>query len=180
MSAHQSEPLLSTRTRLTRLALPCQVITKTPSRPPTLWTPTHSKTPRQPKRRAMPHGWRRSGSGSSTLSGESASSSKNPRTSANTAATTGLPVSPLHHAAAAVAEPCSCRRAVFPLIFHSIPEEIPQASQPLITRLYQLWLVLAGTLVVNMVACICILASGSSNGGSDLGSSIGCVYASCC
>ncbi|KAL7283413.1 hypothetical protein ACG7TL_002843 [Trametes sanguinea] len=61
----------------------------------------------------------------------------------------------------------------FPLIFHSIQDEIPQASQPLITRLYQLWLVLAGTLVVNMVACICILASGSSNGGSDLGSSIG-------
>ncbi|RPD66166.1 scamp-domain-containing protein [Lentinus tigrinus ALCF2SS1-7] len=63
----------------------------------------------------------------------------------------------------------------FPLIFHSIKDEIPQASQPLITRLYQLWLVLAGTLIVNMVACICILASGSSNGGSDLGSSIGYV-----
>ncbi|KAI0721062.1 scamp family-domain-containing protein [Cerioporus squamosus] len=63
----------------------------------------------------------------------------------------------------------------FPLIFHSIQDEIPQASQPLITRLYQLWLVLAGTLIVNMVACICILASGSANGGSDLGSSIGYV-----
>ncbi|KAJ2982658.1 hypothetical protein NUW54_g10721 [Trametes sanguinea] len=70
---------------------------------------------------------------------------------------------------------CSQPLAVFPLIFHSIQDEIPQASQPLITRLYQLWLVLAGTLVVNMVACICILASGSSNGGSDLGSSIGYV-----
>ncbi|KAI0748152.1 scamp-domain-containing protein [Daedaleopsis nitida] len=63
----------------------------------------------------------------------------------------------------------------FPLIFHSISEEIPQASQPLITRLYQLWLVLAATLVVNMVACIFILISGSSNGGSDLGSSIGYI-----
>lgn len=63
----------------------------------------------------------------------------------------------------------------FPLVFHSIRDEIPSASQSLITRLYQLWLVLAGTLIVNMVACICILASGSSNGGSDLGSSIGYV-----
>ncbi|EJF65884.1 scamp-domain-containing protein [Dichomitus squalens LYAD-421 SS1] len=63
----------------------------------------------------------------------------------------------------------------FPLLFHSIRDEIPEASQQLITRLYQIWLVLAGTLVVNMVACICILASGSSNGGSDLGSSIGYV-----
>lgn len=69
--------------------------------------------------------------------------------------------------------------AVYPLIFHSIPDEIPQASQPLITRLYQLWLVLLGTLVVNMVACICILASGASNGGSDLGSSIGYVAVQC-
>ncbi|RDX56743.1 scamp-domain-containing protein [Polyporus arcularius HHB13444] len=63
----------------------------------------------------------------------------------------------------------------YPIIFHSIQDEIPQASQPLITRLYQLWLVLVGTLIVNMVACICILASGAANGGSDLGSSIGYV-----
>ncbi|KAJ3550719.1 hypothetical protein NM688_g5011 [Phlebia brevispora] len=55
-------------------------------------------------------------------------------------------------------------------------QEIPQASQPLITRLYQLWLVLIGTLVLNMVACIIILASGGSGGGSDLGSSIGYLF----
>ncbi|KAI0082642.1 scamp-domain-containing protein [Panus rudis PR-1116 ss-1] len=61
----------------------------------------------------------------------------------------------------------------FPLIFHSIQDEIPEASRPLITRLYQLWLVLAGTLIINMISCIFILISGSSNGGSDLGSSIG-------
>ncbi|OSX65306.1 hypothetical protein POSPLADRAFT_1039036 [Postia placenta MAD-698-R-SB12] len=61
----------------------------------------------------------------------------------------------------------------YPLIFHSIPEEIPEHHRPLMTRLYQLWFVLVGTLVVNMVACIIILASGSSNGASDLGSSIG-------
>lgn len=64
---------------------------------------------------------------------------------------------------------------VFPLVFHSIKDEIPEASQPLITRIFQLWLVLCATLVVNMVACIFILIAGADGGGSDLGSSIGCV-----
>ncbi|KAI6005633.1 scamp family-domain-containing protein [Pisolithus albus] len=61
----------------------------------------------------------------------------------------------------------------FPLIFHSIPEEIPEASRPLINRLYQLWLVLLATLIVNMIACIFFLVAGSSDGGKDLGGSIG-------
>jgi hypothetical protein len=61
----------------------------------------------------------------------------------------------------------------FPLIYHSIPDEIPEASRPLITRLFQLWLVLAATLLLNMIACIFILVAGASSGGSDLGSSIG-------
>ncbi|KDQ33148.1 hypothetical protein PLEOSDRAFT_1060816 [Pleurotus ostreatus PC15] len=61
----------------------------------------------------------------------------------------------------------------FPLIFHSIQDEIPEASRPLVTRLYQLWLVLALTLILNMVACIFILLAGSSDGGKDLGASIG-------
>ncbi|ESK94555.1 secretory carrier membrane protein 2 [Moniliophthora roreri MCA 2997] len=64
----------------------------------------------------------------------------------------------------------------FPLIYHDIPEEIPEASRPLITRLYQLWLVLLGTLVINMIACIFILISGSSDGGRDVGSSIGYLF----
>ncbi|EGN93248.1 hypothetical protein SERLA73DRAFT_145753 [Serpula lacrymans var. lacrymans S7.3] len=64
----------------------------------------------------------------------------------------------------------------YPLIFHSIQEEIPEASKPLITRLYQLWLVLMGTLVINMVACIFLLTSGSSDGGKDLGASIGYMF----
>ncbi|KAJ7109435.1 scamp family-domain-containing protein [Mycena epipterygia] len=64
----------------------------------------------------------------------------------------------------------------FPLIFHSIPDEIPEASQGLITRLYQLWLVLAATLVLNMVACITILIAGSRDGGRDLGASIGYLF----
>ena len=62
---------------------------------------------------------------------------------------------------------------VFPLIFHSIQDEIPEDHRRLITRLYQLWLVLLGTLLINMIACICILISGSASGGSDLGASIG-------
>jgi len=60
----------------------------------------------------------------------------------------------------------------FPLVFHSIADEIPEVSRPLITRLFQLWLVLAGTLVINLVACILILTSGGSDGGKDLGASI--------
>ena len=62
---------------------------------------------------------------------------------------------------------------VFPLIFHSIKDEIPEDHRQLITRLYQLWLVLLGTLLMNMIACICILVAGSASGGSDLGASIG-------
>jgi hypothetical protein len=62
---------------------------------------------------------------------------------------------------------------VLPLIFHSIQDEIPEASRPLITRLYQLWLVLSLTLIINMVACIFILLAGASDGGRDLGASIG-------
>ncbi|KZT09502.1 scamp-domain-containing protein [Laetiporus sulphureus 93-53] len=61
----------------------------------------------------------------------------------------------------------------YPVIFHSIKDEIPEGFQQLITRLYQLWFVLVGTLVINMIACIFVLTSGSSNGASDLGSSIG-------
>ncbi|THH26466.1 hypothetical protein EUX98_g7726 [Antrodiella citrinella] len=61
----------------------------------------------------------------------------------------------------------------FPLIFHSIQDEIPEASRPLITRLYQLWLVLAATMIMNLIACIFILIAGASGGGSDVGSSIG-------
>ncbi|KAG6330457.1 hypothetical protein ID866_8632 [Astraeus odoratus] len=61
----------------------------------------------------------------------------------------------------------------FPLIYHSISDEIPEASRSLITRLYQLWLVLLATLVVNMIACIFFLIAGSTDGGKDLGGSIG-------
>ena len=65
--------------------------------------------------------------------------------------------------------------AVFPLVYHDIGEEIPEASRPLVTRLYLLWLVLAGTLIMNMVACIFVLTSGGSDGLKDLIASIVCV-----
>ncbi|KAJ7581462.1 scamp family-domain-containing protein [Mycena floridula] len=61
----------------------------------------------------------------------------------------------------------------FPLIFHSIRDEIPEASQPLVTRLYTLWLVLIGTLLLNFVACVCLLIAHSSEGARDMGASIG-------
>ncbi|KAG2020232.1 hypothetical protein CC2G_005597 [Coprinopsis cinerea AmutBmut pab1-1] len=61
----------------------------------------------------------------------------------------------------------------FPLIFHSIPDEIPEVSRPLITRLFQLWMVFIGTLALNMAACIVLLVGGGSNAGAGLGASIG-------
>ncbi|KAF9454542.1 scamp-domain-containing protein [Macrolepiota fuliginosa MF-IS2] len=64
----------------------------------------------------------------------------------------------------------------FPLIYHSIQDEIPEASRPLITRLYQLWLVLLATLIINMVACFLVFFTDTSGGGSDLGASIGYVF----
>ena len=64
---------------------------------------------------------------------------------------------------------------VFPLIYHDISEEIPEASRLLITRLYLLWLILAGTLILNMIACIFVLTSGGSDGVKDLIISIMCV-----
>lgn len=65
----------------------------------------------------------------------------------------------------------------FPLIFHSIPDEIPEPSRPLITRLFQLWLVLAATLVINLVACIVLVVSGQGDGVRDLSGAITYVEA---
>ncbi|KAH8833659.1 scamp-domain-containing protein [Flagelloscypha sp. PMI_526] len=61
---------------------------------------------------------------------------------------------------------------LIPLLFHSIPDEIPAASQPLITRIYWLWLLLVVTLIVNFVACLFILFGGGSDGVRDLIGSI--------
>jgi len=60
----------------------------------------------------------------------------------------------------------------FPLIYHSISDEIPEPSRPTMTRLFQLWLLLLLTLVLNLVACIFILLAGAPDGGRDLGAGI--------
>src|SRR5258706_9109754 len=60
----------------------------------------------------------------------------------------------------------------FPLIYHSIPDDIPEPSRPLITRLFQLWLVLAATLIINLVACIVLVVSGQGDGVRDLSGAI--------
>jgi len=64
----------------------------------------------------------------------------------------------------------------FPLILHSIQDEIPADSRPLVTRLYQLWLVLLGTLIINAIACLFLLLAGTSDGGKDFGASMGYIF----
>jgi len=116
--------------------------------------------------------------GSETWRVENASYSKKLKPSENMAVTTGLLVSLFHSSPASQKLSCSflpVLLVVFPLIYHDISEEIPEASRPLITRLYLLWLILAGTLIVNMVACIFVLTSGGSDGVKDLIISIMCV-----
>jgi len=60
----------------------------------------------------------------------------------------------------------------WPLIFHSIADEIPEQHRATVTRLYQIWLLLGVTLIVNFVACLFVLLAGSADGGKDLGASI--------
>lgn len=125
------------------------------------------------KQAQRPPGSKNSAGASKTSNAESKNSTRKLTICDATGKTTGLhvrirrqqPVSPLTDE--------TCILSVFPLIFHSINDEIPEASRPLITRLYQLWLVLVLTLILNMVACIFILLAGSSDGGRDLGASIG-------
>ena len=91
-------------------------------------------------------------------------------TSSDTGEITFLPASPLATTRPGLYLTCP---TVYPLIYHSIADEIPETSRPLITRLFQLWLVLSATLLFNMVACIVNFAVGAKDSGSDLGSSIG-------
>jgi len=60
----------------------------------------------------------------------------------------------------------------FPIIFHSIEDEIPAESRIVVLTLFRLWLWLVATLVVNLVACILLLVSGQPDGGKDLGAGI--------
>lgn len=138
---------------------------RTRSRPPTPSTPTPSTTPQRPPQIST--------GASATSNAASRSSTSAQNTSESLAAITGPRVSP----PLPLPAPSSCP-PVFPLIFHSISDEIPDASRPLITRLYQLWLVLLATLFINMLACIFVLAAGASDGGKDLGGSIGSALSS--
>ncbi|TFK54770.1 scamp-domain-containing protein [Heliocybe sulcata] len=56
----------------------------------------------------------------------------------------------------------------YPLVYHSIQDEIPEASRPLITDLFRLWLLLMATLLVNMIACIFATVTGTGDGVRDL------------
>ncbi|BGP22780.1 hypothetical protein JCM10295v2_001671 [Rhodotorula toruloides] len=60
----------------------------------------------------------------------------------------------------------------FPLLFHSIEDEIPEQHQPTVLTLYRIWMFLILVLIVNLVGAILLLISGASNGGADLGSGI--------
>lgn len=59
-----------------------------------------------------------------------------------------------------------------PLLYHDIDEEIPAPSRQIVNTLYRLWLVLVLTITLNLVACILLLVTGSSDGAKDLGGSI--------
>lgn len=63
--------------------------------------------------------------------------------------------------------------AVYPLIYHDIAAEIPPGDlQTAMTHLYWIWLLLVGTLVVNVVACVFLLIQGSQDGIKDMISGI--------
>jgi len=60
----------------------------------------------------------------------------------------------------------------FPLIYHDIKEEIPEAHRETVTRLFQLWLVLGLTLIINLIAIIFVVVSGDGDGARDLSGAI--------
>lgn len=55
-----------------------------------------------------------------------------------------------------------------PIIYHDIDAEIPPDSREAMQHIYILWLVLVGTLIVNLVACVFLLIQGSSDGIKDM------------
>lgn len=67
----------------------------------------------------------------------------------------------------ALARPCAIP-TVYPILHHDIAAVIPQPSQALVARVYQLWLALCATLIANLVSCILLLISGETDGGKDM------------
>jgi secretory carrier-associated membrane protein len=68
--------------------------------------------------------------------------------------------------------PVLIQSSVFPLIYHSIKDEIPENHQETVTRLFQLWLVLGVTLIVNFVAVLLVVLAGEGDGARDLSGAI--------
>lgn len=51
----------------------------------------------------------------------------------------------------------------FPLIFHDIEQEIPEASRSTVLTLYRVWMFLVVTLIFNFIAGILLLTSGGKS-----------------
>ncbi|KAF9426035.1 hypothetical protein BGZ76_002958 [Entomortierella beljakovae] len=64
----------------------------------------------------------------------------------------------------------------YPLIYMSIPAEIPKAHQKIVKFFYLLWLALLGTLGLNFLACMLMLFAGIPNGAADMGVSLGYCF----
>ncbi|KAG0306596.1 hypothetical protein BGZ98_002067 [Dissophora globulifera] len=64
----------------------------------------------------------------------------------------------------------------YPLIYMSIPAEIPKAHQSTVRFLYNIWLALLGTLGLNFLACMLMLISGIPNGAADMGVALGYCF----
>ncbi|KAK4698353.1 secretory carrier-associated membrane protein, partial [Phenoliferia sp. Uapishka_3] len=60
----------------------------------------------------------------------------------------------------------------FPILFHDIEVDIPEAHRPTVLTLYRIWMLLIIVLIVNLVSAILLLISGANNGGADLGAAI--------
>ncbi|KAG0261710.1 hypothetical protein BG011_000737 [Mortierella polycephala] len=64
----------------------------------------------------------------------------------------------------------------YPLIYMSIPAEIPKAHQSTVRWLYNIWLALLATLTLNFLACMLMLFAGIPNGAADMGVSLGYCF----
>ncbi|CAD6884191.1 unnamed protein product [Tilletia controversa] len=60
----------------------------------------------------------------------------------------------------------------YPMLYHDIDAEIPPDSRPLVAMVYKLWLLLALSLIINLVATVFLLVGGASDGGKDMISGI--------
>lgn len=64
----------------------------------------------------------------------------------------------------------------YPLIYHSIQDEIPDEHKVMVTNYYRIWLSLLALLLWNFISCLILLISHASGGTADLGASIGYCF----